>query len=140
MPHVDTDRVAQLVLGKYWRTASQEQRSTFTSEFKQLLLRTYAAAFADAGDWRIEHLPMRLPEGSDDALVRTRIQSAGAPPVSVSYRMARGEHGWQAYDVVIEGVSLITTYRNGFQREVERGGVDGLIQRMAQMNRERAVN
>jgi phospholipid transport system substrate-binding protein len=131
---VDFSRVSSLVLGKYWARATPEQRAAFSREFKRLLVRTYATTFLDFEDWEIRFLPMPPETRGSDVTVRTEVMHPAGPPVSVLYRLRRGEGGWKAYDVVIEGVSLVTNYRSSFAREVRRHGMDGLIRRIAELN------
>jgi phospholipid transport system substrate-binding protein len=138
LPNVDFDRVAGLVLGPFWRDASEEQREGFRREFKEMLIQTYASALDRLGDWEIRYPPLRLDAGQQDLSVQTQILRRGAPPVEVSYRMAFDGARWRAYDVSVEGVSLLTNYRSTFVRLVRQKGLDGLIQDLAQRNATRA--
>jgi phospholipid transport system substrate-binding protein len=133
-PRVDFFRVSSLVLGKHWRRATPPQRDAFSHEFKRLLVRTYATAFLDFDTWSLRFLPLHLEPGATEALVRTEVIHPGGPPVSVAYRVHKDDRGWKAYDVVIEGVSLVTNYRSSFAREVRRHGMDGLIRRITELN------
>ena len=133
-PHVDFDRVGRLVLGKYWRRATPEQRQRFIAEFRRLVVRSYSTAFNDFGDWTIRYLPVRLSEDGRRAVVRTRVTRPGAEPVEVSYHMHRPGGRWLAYDVKVDGISLITNYRNSFSREIRQAGVEGLIRKLSAMN------
>ncbi len=133
-PHVDFDRVGRLVLGKYWRRATPEQRQRFIAEFRRLVVRSYSTAFNDFGEWEIRYLPVRRSEDGRRAVVRTRVTRPGAEPVEVAYHMHRRDGRWLAYDVKVDGISLITNYRNSFSREIRRAGVDGLIRKLSAMN------
>jgi phospholipid transport system substrate-binding protein len=137
-PRVDFSRVSALVLGKYWRQASPEQRQAFSREFKRLLVRTYATTFLEFDDWEIRFQPMPPGAGDTDVTVRTEVIHSAGPPVAVLYRLRRDDQGWKAYDVVIEGVSLVTNYRSSFAREVRRHGMDRLIERIAELNDRRS--
>ena len=134
VPRVDFSRVSSLVLGKHWRRASTEQKENFSHQFQRLLVRTYATAFREFDDWKIEHLPLRAKEGSKSVAVRTRVHRPGADAVDVVYRMYRSDEGWKAFDVKIEGISLVTNYRSSFAKEMRKGGMDGLIQRIGELN------
>ncbi len=135
LPHVDFARVSGLVLGKYWRRATPRQKRNFSREFKRLLVRTYATAFHEFGDWEIRYLPVRLSKSGKDATVRTQVlRPEAAEPVEVIYRMHLKDGQWMAYDVKIEGISLITNYRSTFSKEVRRLGMDGLIKKIASLN------
>ncbi len=70
-----------------------------------------------------------------DAVVRTAVIQQGGPPIPIDYSMERAESGWKVYDVVIDGASLVTTYRGTFNDQVQRGGLDGLIKALQERNR-----
>jgi phospholipid transport system substrate-binding protein len=139
LPNVDFDRVASLVLGPFWRDASAQQREGFRREFKAMLIHTYASALNKLSEWEIRYPPMHLKPGQRDLVVPTEILRDGAPPVEVSYRMAFDGARWRAYDVSVEGVSLLTNYRSTFVRMARQKGLDGLIQDLAQRNATRGA-
>ncbi len=137
-PHVDFDRVSRLVLGKYWRRATPEQRQAFEKQFKRLLVRTYSTAFTELeSNWKIQYLPLRVNKKGNEVIVRTKVHHASGEPLDVSYRMRLEGGQWKAYDVKIEGVSLVTNYRSTFANELRRSGVDGLIQKISRLNDQR---
>jgi len=136
-PHVDFNRLSGLALGKHWRRASAEQKKEFMQQFQRLLVRTYSTAFREFGDWSLHFIPRRDAADAEDVIVRSEIQRSGAPPVSVNYRMHQKNGSWLAYDVVIEGISLVTNYRSTFAKEVRRNGMDGLIKRVTKLNNQR---
>lgn len=138
-PHVDLQRSAQWVLGRHWARASEAQRARFVEEFQHLLMRTYATAVAENPSVQVEYLPSRPTRRAGEAVVRTRIVPGGsAPPVAVHYRLHGDAQGWKVFDVSIEGISLVTTYRASFSQRVKLRGLDGLIEDMAAKNRENA--
>ncbi len=134
LPNVAVDRVAALVLGPVWRQASPSQRVAFAEEFKHMLIRTYATAVNELSEWDIQYLPMSLNPDQNEALVRTQILRPSGNPISVDYRMMRRDGRWLAYDVSIEGVSLLVNYRSTFVRLAREKGLDGLIRDLAQRN------
>jgi phospholipid transport system substrate-binding protein len=134
LPNVDFDRVAGLVLGPFWRSADPEQREGFRREFKEMLIHTYASALNKLSEWEIRYPPMRLEPGQVDVAVPTEILRGGAPPVEVVYRMAFDGTRWRAYDVSVEGVSLLVNYRSTFVRLARQKGMDGLIRDLAERN------
>jgi len=134
IPHVDFSRVSSLVLGKYWRRASEQQRAEFSHQFQRLLVRTYSTAFKEFQGWEISYTPLRMNAGDQDVAVHTQVTREGAPPVDVVYRMHVKDGDWKAYDVQIEGISLVTNYRSSFAKEVRRSGMQGLIQRITELN------
>ncbi len=134
-PYINFHRVSYLVLGNHWKNASAGQRSRFSAQFKRLLIRTYATAFSEFNNWELRHMPMSQTGSASDVSVRTKVTRSGANPVSVIYKLHRERGGWKVYDVRIDGISLVTNYRNSFNMEIRRGGMEGLIKRLTAMNR-----
>ncbi len=135
VPHIDFGRVSALVLGQYWRKANPEQKKQFADEFKRLLVRTYATAFREFKEWEIEHLPVKEGKRKGTVYIRTKVMRPGASPVLVQYEMYKHKKwGWKAYDVKIEGISLVTNYRTRFKAQIRRDGLDGLIHSLKEKN------
>lgn len=142
LPHIDFERIARLVLGKHWRTATDEQRKAFTAEFRKLLVNSYTTAMIEFVDdivsysKNVRYLPI-LQSEPDDATVRMEIVLTDRPPVQVNYSLYKnGDNGWQIYDLAVEGASLATTYRGSFSSNIRRSGMDGLIQQLVDKNAE----
>lgn len=133
-PHFDFERMGRYVLGKNWSGASEDQRARFVQEFRGLLTRTYATALLEYSDRAITYLPEVADADGRQATVRSEIEQPGAQPVPLSYRMHLTDGGWKVYDVSVEGVSLISTYRSSFAQEVRQGGIQGLIDSLAARN------
>jgi len=136
-PHTDFDRIAALVLGKIWKTASADERERFKHEFQTLLVRTYSRAFVEFKEWSVRFLPMEMENGATKVIVKTEVLQPGIQPISVNYRMALSNGDWKAYDIMIEGVSLVTNYRTTFSNEIQTKGtlnaiIDGLVKRNAE--------
>jgi len=140
LPHVDATRTARLVLGKHWRTATPEQRNRFTDEFNQLLLNTYTTALSENIDTALKHqityLPFKPDSDADEATVRSEFRRATAPPIPVQYRLRRANGAWKIYDVLVDGISLVITYRSTFASEIYQGGLERLLDRLAKHNQE----
>jgi phospholipid transport system substrate-binding protein len=136
LPNFDFERMSRIVLGRNWGKATKDQQAQFVAEFRALLVRTYSSALAKYRNQTIEYKPMRAAAGDTDVTVKTQIVQPGGPPVMVDYALAKGDNGWKVYDVVIEGVSLVTNYRGQFSTEVKQGGMDGLIQKLADKNKQ----
>jgi phospholipid transport system substrate-binding protein len=134
LPHVDFARLSGLAVGRAWRDAMPEQRLRFITGFENLLVRTYATGLLGLEGWEIRYPPQRIPPEADDVVVRTEILRPGAPPVPVDYRMHRDGGRWRVYDLVIEGISFASTYRTAFEQEVRQAGLDGLIDRLGELN------
>lgn len=136
-PHVDFDRISALVLGQNWKQASSDDKARFTKEFKTLLVRTYSRAFVEFKDWSIRFLPLSMEAGANKTVVNTEVLQPGIQPIGVSYRMILVDGHWKAYDIMIEGVSLVTNYRSTFNNEIARtGSLQSVIQDLAKRNAE----
>jgi len=134
-PRVDFDRISKLVLGKLWKKATAEQRVTFKQEFKVKLIRTYARAFLEFKEWSIRYLPLRMAKDAKKTMVKTEVLQPGIQPIAVNYRMHRTTGTWLVYDITIEGVSLVTNYRNSFKRQVKKlGSLEAMIEQLRQNN------
>ncbi len=137
LPHFDFRQMSQSAMGRYWRQATDEQKERVTHEFRELLVRTYATALLGYSGQQIEYLPVQFPDGATRIMIPTRISAMDAPPIPINYRLQRrADDKWMVYDVVIDGVSLITNYRSQFATLVRRKGIDGLISQLAAKNRE----
>lgn len=136
-PHVDFNRISALVLGKLWRTASPEERVRFKNEFQTLLVRTYSRAFVEFNDWSVRFLPLKMEPNTTKVVVKTEILQPGIQPVGVDYRMLLVKGDWKVYDIMIEGVSLVTNYRTTFNNEVKsKGSLAAVIEALAARNSE----
>jgi phospholipid transport system substrate-binding protein len=136
VPHFDFEYMSQMVLAKYWRAASAEQRQAFTAEFRQLLVRTYATSLKEYSDQELIYLPFREGSNKDQATVRTEVEQAGGFPIPIDYRLRLNSSDWKVFDVIIDGVSLVTNYRSTFAKEIRDGGLDGLIETLVKRNHE----
>lgn len=136
-PHTDFDKISELVLGKLWKSASNDEQSRFKQEFKTLLVRTYSRAFVEFKDWSVRFLPLEMENGANKVVVKTEVLQPGLQPISVNYRMLLNNGQWKAYDFMIEGVSLVTNYRSTFSNEVKtKGSLTAVIEGLAKRNAE----
>ncbi len=134
-PHTDFDKISALVLGKIWKTATPDEKVRFKKEFQILLIRTYSRAFVEFKDWSVHFLPLDMEAGSNKAMVKTEVLQPGIKPVGVDYRMELINGQWKAYDIMIEGVSLVTNYRTTFSNEVQaKGSLSAVIDDIAKRN------
>lgn len=134
LPNFNFDRVSRLVLGKNWTKATPDQKAAFQTEFRTLLLRTYATALSKYKNQTIEYKPLRLVDGANTADVKTTILQPGGQPIAVDYALEKQLDTWKVYDIVIEGVSLVTNYRGQFTQEIRQNGLDSLIKKLADKN------
>ena len=119
-----------------WNKANAAQRADFSKEFKSLLIRTYATAVQKASLESIVYLPARESARPDRSVVRTKVLVAGAEALPIDYYMHFQAGHWLVYDVRIESISLVTNYRNSFGTEINRFGLQALIDKMEQNNRQ----
>jgi len=127
-PHFDFERMTRLAVGRSWRQATPEQQKALVEQFRALLVRSYSTAYSAYRAIVVEVKPLRLQGAEDDVQVRSEIKlPGGAPAVNVDYSMFKSAPEWKVYDVTVDGVSLITTYRDSFAEEIRQNGIDGLI-------------
>lgn len=134
LPHFDFTRMTRLAVGKHWRSATPEQQKALVTEFRNMLVRTYTKAFTVYRDQTVEVKPFKMAADATEATVKTNITKPGAQPIPVDYEMEKTADGWKAYDVSIEGVSMVTSYRGTFSSEIQEKGIDGLIKTLADKN------
>lgn len=136
-PHTDFDRISELVLGKAWKAANADERERFKHEFQTLLVRTYSRAFVEFNDWSIRFLPLEVGDDDKKVVVKTEVLQPGIQPIGVNYRMVLNNGQWKAYDIMIEGVSLVTNYRTTFSQEIQaKGSLNAVIDGLAKRNAE----
>ena len=134
LPHIDFERMTRLAVGRAWRSADTRQREALVAQFGSLITRVYSAAI-DAYDGHETQVDaLLLSPGANDVTVRSRFKKAGQQPVEVNYVMWKSTEGWKVYDITVENVSLVITYRSQFGEEITRGGIDGLIRTLTEKN------
>lgn len=134
LPHFDFERMTRLAVGRGWRTATDEQKQALTLEFRTLLVRTYTKVFVTYPDPKVEIKPIKLDDSTSEITVRSVIRISGGKVVIVDYEMEKTPTGWKAFDVTVEGVSLVTNYRGSFADQIQQSGIDGLIKTLADKN------
>ncbi len=136
LPHFDFRVMSRGALGRYWRRANEAQKQRIAQEFQELLVRTYATTLLNYSDQEVEYLPFRGKPDDKRVTVSTRVHDKGGPPIPIDYRLYRTSDGrWKIYDVVVDGVSLVSNYRSSFAAEVKKGGIEGLISSLSEHNR-----
>lgn len=131
LPHFDTEYAARLVLGRHWKTATPEQRKRFVEAFYQSLLQNYGEALLDFTPDRLKVLPFRGEQGNaDNVTVRTEVRRDNGQRVPVNYSLHKTADGWKAWDVTIEGISYIRSFRTDFNTEINQKGLEAVIARL----------
>ncbi len=139
LPHVDFEEATRLAVGRGWAKASPEQKKQLVSEFRNMLVRTYSNAIGGYEGQTMKVMPVRMKPGDTDVTVHNQFIRPGGKPVLLDYAMRKADAGWKIYDIVVEGVSLVLTYRSEFDAVVKQDGIDGLIKRLSQKNTPAAV-
>lgn len=135
LPHFDFRRMTMLAVGRDWRDASAEQQARLTEAFRTLLVRTYSNALTQYRDQTVAFRPAHFAATDKRVQVRTEVHQSGAQPIGIDYMLEQSEAGWKVFDVIVAGVSLVTTYRSSFADEVRSGGVEGLLKSLEAKNR-----
>ncbi|VAW52429.1 Uncharacterized ABC transporter, auxiliary component YrbC [hydrothermal vent metagenome] len=127
LPHLDDVTMAKLALGKSWRKASKQQKLDFIEEFRNLLVRTYSKSLLEFSDQTIKYFPLKLAADVRKASVKAEVVQPGGPSIPLAYRVRLKNNAWKVYDIKVDGISLVTSYRGTFTQEIRKSGIDGLL-------------
>jgi len=131
LPHFDIDYASLLVLGQNARTATPEQRARFAKAMYNSITHRYAEGLLKYTEGRVRVLPFQGELNEKRTLVRTQVQLDDGRTVPVDYAFRKTSSGdWKAYDVIIEGISYVTNYRNQVAAEIAKSSIDALTQRL----------
>ena len=130
LPHFDTEYAARLVLGQHWRDATPDQRKRFIDAFYHSMIANYGKSLVDFTGDRLKVFPTKTGADADRTTVRTEVKRDNGSRVPVNYSMRRGPDGWKAWDVVIDGISYVKSFREDFGTEIDQKGLDEVISRM----------
>jgi phospholipid transport system substrate-binding protein len=136
VPHADIAEMAKRVLPpQTWNSASAMQRATFEKEFATLLVHTYASALANYNDQTVHFFPVRGgTAGKNTVQVDSKIERADGPSISVTYRMVNRGAGWKLYDMSVEGISMLESFRSQFSDLLSQGNMSELITKLSNHN------
>jgi phospholipid transport system substrate-binding protein len=134
LPHIDFEEATRLALSRAWSQASAEQKRRLVTEFRSMLLRTYTNAVSVYSGTQAKYLPSRSKAQGTEATVRYQFSRDGGRPLQVAYEMRRTGEAWKIYDISVEGMSLVLTYRTEFDGIIKQEGIEGLIRRLTQKN------
>jgi len=135
VPNVDFDTMTKLAVGKSWRIADEQQKADLVTEFTSLLLNTYTNALTEYSGESIDFQPFKPEKRDDRAVVRSVFKQSNGSTIPVLYKL-REKDGWLIYDIEVDQISLVTSYRTAFSNEIEKGGIEGLLQTMKDKNAE----
>lgn len=131
LPHFDIDYASILVLGRHARDATPEQRDRFAKAFYNSITHRYAEGLLNYTKGSVKVLPFRGDLDNKRSIVRTQVVLNDGKTIAVDYAFRKTRDGqWKAYDVIIEGISYITNYRNQVDAEIRKDGIDGLVTRL----------
>jgi len=134
LPHLDEITMAKLALGKNWKKATKSQKRAFVAEFRNLLVRTYSKSLIEFSDQEINFFPVKLAPGTTRTSVKAVVIQPGGPSIPMAYRVRIKNNAWKVYDIKIDGISLVTSYRGTFTQEVRKSGMDGLLKYLHDKN------
>ena len=135
LPHFDFTRMTRLAVGRSWAQATDPQKEALAREFQTLLVRTSSTSLSQYRNQTIDVKPAKFAAADKETTVKTVVNQPGGQPIPIDYGMERTDKGWKVYDVVVDGVSLVTTYRGSFNDQIQKSGVDGLVKTLADRNR-----
>lgn len=132
VPKFDTRYVAQLILARNWKGASEDQRKRFEVAFKNMLLHSYADALVTYhNDVKAEWAPTRMEKGATDVTVQSKlIRESGKPPVPIGFAMRLKDNEWKVYDIVIENLSLVQSFRGQINSEIKKSDLETVIKKL----------
>ena len=139
LPYFNFVRMTQLAVGRNWKDANEAQKKSLIDEFRTLLVRTYSTSLTQFRDQTIEVKPTKMTAADTEVVVKTQINQPGGQAIPIDYSMEKSSGAWKVYDVLIDGVSLVTNYRSSFNTEIQKSGIDGLIKSMSERNAKNAA-
>ncbi len=139
LPYFNFARMTQLAVGRNWRDASDAQKKSLTDEFRTLLVRTYSTSLSQYRNQTIDVKPLKMAATETEVVVKTQVIQPGGQPIPIDYSVEKTAAGWKVYDVLIDGVSLVTNYRSSFNTEIQKSGIDGLVKSLAERNAKNAA-
>ena len=132
VPKFDSRYIAQLILARHWKTATEDQRARFERAFKNMLVNSYADALVEYhNSVKAEWQPLRMAPDAKDVTVQSKlVRDNGKPPLPIGFAMRLKGDEWKVYDIIIENLSLITSFRSQINSEIKRTSLDALIQKL----------
>ena len=115
------------------------RKKTLIDEFRNLLIRTYSTSLSQFRNQTIDVKPLKVAAADTEVVVKTQVNQPGGQPIPIDYSLEKAANGWKVYDVLIDGVSLVTNYRSSFNTEIQKSGIDGLIKSLADRNAKNAA-
>ncbi len=139
LPYFNFVRMTQLAVGRNWRDANDVQKKSLIDEFRTLLVRTYSTSLTQFRNQTIDVKPLKVAAAETEVVVKTQVNQPGGQAIPIDYSMEKSGDTWKVYDVLIDGVSLVTNYRSSFNTEIQKSGIDGLIKSLTERNAKNAA-
>lgn len=139
IPYFNFARMTQLAVGRNWRDASDAQKKALTEQFRMLLVRTYSTSLSQYRNQSIDVKTLNVAPTDTEVIVKTLINQPGGQPIPIDYSVEKIGTGWKVFDVLIDGVSLVTNYRSSFNTEIQKNGIDGLVKSLTERNLKNAA-
>ena len=133
VPRFDFNRITQIAMGRNWVKASPSEQREIVTQFTHLLVRTYSNAINNLRDMDVVVKGSRSNGSEGDVTVRTQMVGRNQP-TSIDYFLSNASGGWKVYDVQVEGVSLVSAYRDEFTSLVSNSGIAGVIDALKKKN------
>lgn len=136
VPYAALPEMAKSVLPpSVWNSSTPAQRQQFQREFTKTLIRTYASALTSYEDQTVRFFPIRGGyQGLSTVEVNSEISGSNSDPIRVSYRLTRVGGAWRLFDLSVEGVSMLESFRSQYSDILSSGSMDELLRRMTQHN------
>lgn len=133
VPYTNFQKTTQLAMGRNWSRATPEQQKLIMTEFKSLLIRTYAGALTQIKDQTVSYRPFRMEPNDTEVIVRSQIMNKG-DAIQLDYRLEKVGDVWKLYDINVLGAWLIEAYRGQFNNQISANGIEGLIKFLQDRN------
>ena len=134
-PYFNFTRMTAIAVGRHWRNATPEQKKALEAEFHKLIVRTYANTLTTYKDETVTVQPLPASEAQkNNTTVRAQINRTSGGPIKVDLSVEKSGNSWKVYDVIVSGVSMVMNFRETFNTEIRKNGIDGLIKMLAERN------
>lgn len=135
LPYIDFQKSTRLAAGKHWENIDKEKQIELSNAFRNTLILAYSGAISKINaKTEIKILPIKLNNNESDIIVKTLVTQNKSNPLKVGYRLENYQNNWRIYDVNIEGIWLVESYKNQFKQIIQRNGVDYLIDQLNKNN------
>lgn len=138
LPYVDYKFAALKVLGRHFKSVPQDKLPEYIQEFRGYLITTYALAMAQYNDQVVEFEPGRNYDGEKMVTVRAVVREQGKPDINISFKVRKNSRTeeWRAFDMVAEGISMLSSKQSEFESIIRQEGIDAVIALLKEKNQQ----